>query len=314
MSGSAALTNRQSTLRAIARGLLFLLTNLAIVPLYAASIGPLHRLKRPLQVLWCRGMRAAAGLKVQTIGQCYQGGPILFVANHTSYLDIPVVSAAVEGCFVAKAEVAGWPIFGTVGRVTRAVFVKRVGVEARGQANELLSRLLTGENLILFPEGTSTDGTAVAPFKSSLFGIAEKLPAGLGLTIQPLAITYTHDAGGEPLLGERRALYCWFGDALMAPHIWRVLGMKGCRAELRFHPPITVPPHADRKRLAAEAQASVAKGVAIANAAMAAGALPAPTPVVAVAEADDRAGMTSSFNAAESVAAVGARRSGRAGR
>jgi len=250
-------------------------------------------------------MCASAGLKVQTIGESDRGGPILYVANHTSYLDIPVVSGAVEGCFVAKAEVAGWPIFGIVGKVTRAVFVKRIGAEARGQTNALLSRLLIGENLILFPEGTSTDGASVAPFKSSLFGVAEQLPPGLGLIIQPLSVTYTHDVNGDPLIGERRALYCWFGDALMASHIWRVLGMKGCRAELRFHPPITVTPGADRKRLAAEAQAMVAAGVALSNAGMTGGVLPA-----AAIEGGERAPAVSPLNATGSVAAAAAHRSG----
>jgi 1-acyl-sn-glycerol-3-phosphate acyltransferase len=260
--------DRFSRLRAVARGALFLLANLTIVPLYAIAVGPFRSWQRGLQLAWCRAMCAAAGLRVEMVGEQYRGGPILFVANHISYLDIPVVSGAVEGCFVAKAEVADWPIFGTVGKVTRAVFIKRVGAQARTQRDEMLARLLAGENLILFAEGTSTDGSAVAPFKSSLFGIAERLPPGLGLTIQPLSIAYTHDADGAPLNGRRRALYGWFGDATMAPHIWRVLGMKGCRAELRFHPPITVAANADRKQLAAEAQAMVAAGVAAANAAM----------------------------------------------
>jgi len=81
-----ATNDRPNRLRAVLRGILFLLTNLIIVPLYTAAIGPLRQLKRPLQVLWCRGMCASAGLKVRTIGESYRGGPILYVANHTSYL------------------------------------------------------------------------------------------------------------------------------------------------------------------------------------------------------------------------------------
>ncbi len=288
--------DRFSWLRALARGALFLFANLTIVPLYAMAVGPFRPWQRALQLAWCRAMCAAAGLRVHTLGEQCRGGPILYVVNHVSYLDIPVVSGAVEGCFVAKAEVADWPIFGTVGRVTKAVFVRRVGAQARTQRDEMLSRLLAGENLILFPEGTSTDGSAVAPFKSSLFGIAERLPPGLGLTIQPLSIAYTHDADGIPLSGARRALYGWFGDTTMAPHIWRVLGLKGCRVELRFHPPITVAANADRKQLAVQTQAMVAAGVAAANATMGATACAgsaAAMPLSAAARATAGAGRQS---------------------
>jgi 1-acyl-sn-glycerol-3-phosphate acyltransferase len=257
--------DRPRVLRAGARALSFFFVNLFIVPLYAAAVGPLRPLKRPLQVLWCRAMCGLAGVRVRVIGEKLRQGPVLFVSNHTSYLDIPVISAHVEGYFVAKAEVKDWPLFGIVARVTRTVFVRRVGSEARGQREALLSRLKTGENLILFPEGTSTDGSGVAPFKSSLFSVAEHLPPGLSLTIQPLSVTYVHDTEGVPLTGERRSLYCWYGEATMAPHIWRVLGLKGCVAELRFHPPIAVMAGDSRKRLAAAAEARVAEGVAAAH-------------------------------------------------
>lgn len=289
--------------------MVFLVANLVIVPLYAAAVGPFRRWKRPFQVLWCRAMCRAGGLKVTTIGESCRDRPILYVANHTSYLDIPVISGAVDGSFVAKAEVAGWPLFGLIAKVTRTVFVKRVGSAARAQRDVLLARLQDGENLILFAEGTSTDGTAVAPFKSSLFGIAERLPPALSVTIQPLSITYTHDVDGMPLTGERRSLYCWFGETTMAPHIWRVLGLRGCRVELRFLEPLTVGSGTNnRKQLAAASEARVAAGVALANAGMA-HSLP---PAAAAFAADTTLAVP--VNAAASATAVAGRRSAPAGR
>jgi 1-acyl-sn-glycerol-3-phosphate acyltransferase len=299
---NAVMATRPVWLRASVRGVLFLFANLVLVPLYAAAAGPLRRWRRPLQVLWCRATRAICGIEVHTFGEACRGGPILFVANHVSYLDIPVISETITGCFVAKAEVARWPLFGIIAKVTRTVFVDRVGTAAREQRQELLSRLLNGENLILFPEGTSTDGAGVAPFKSALFGIAENLPAGLGLTIQPLSVAYVRDADGAPLSGARRALYCWFGEATMAPHLWRVLGLKGCHAELRFHPPVAVPANADRKVLSAQCRTLIAAGVALSNAGMTGTGLPAAT-----------AGAAAPLSAAGRAVAGGARRSGPTG-
>lgn len=255
-----------SRLRAVLRLAAFVAMNLLVVSAYAACVGPLRRWRRPVQIFWCRLCRLIIGLKVQVIGQCHRQPPVLFVANHLSYLDIPVIATEVDGCFVAKADVRDWPWFGLIARITGTVFVKRIGNEALQQGQELLTRLLGGENLILFPEGTSTDGRGVAPFKSTLFNIAERLPPGEALTIQPVSIAYVRYTDGTPLSGPLRELYGWFGDMALAPHLFRALGLRGCEVELRFHSPITVDRNADRKRLAREAHTAVARGVAVSQA------------------------------------------------
>lgn len=240
--------------------------NLLVVSAYAACVGPLRHWRRRVQLFWCRLCLRIIGMKVRVIGQCHRETPILFVANHLSYLDIPVISTAVDGSFVAKAEVRDWPWFGLIARITGTIFVNRVGSQALQQRHELLARLRDGKNLILFPEGTSTDGRGVAPFKSTLFNIAERLPPGEALTIQPVSIAYVRYADGTPLSGPLRELYGWFGDMALAPHLFRAMGMKGCEVELRFHSPITVDRTADRKRLAREAHTAVARGVAASQA------------------------------------------------
>ncbi len=259
---------RTSRLRAAWRLILMVVINLVLMSAYAVSIGPARRWRRPLQATWCRTLCRTAGLRLRVSGVPRNQGPTLFVSNHCSYLDIPVVAREADATFVAKSEVARWPLFGQAARLTRTVFIQRVGAEAKAQGAELLARLGRGENLMLFAEGTSTDGAAVAPFKSSLFGIAEKSAPGVDLRVQPLSITYARTLDGEPLTGWRRELYCWFGEATMFPHLWRMLSLQGAEVEVRFLEPIATT-GLGRKELARRAQAAVAASVASVNAELA---------------------------------------------
>lgn len=250
-----------SRLRAGARLVGFLLLNAWMILVYAACVGPLRRWRRPIQVVWSKACYRLAGITVRVLGQPHRAGPALTVANHVSYLDIPILAALVDGAFVAKREVGSWPLFGTAARLTGTVFVNRNGGEAVSQRQALIARLTTGRGLILFAEGTSTDGSRVAPFKTSLFSIVERPPDGGEFVLQPVSIAYPRDADGSALTGARRALYCWFGDAALVPHLWRMMAMKGARAEVRFHPPIRITEPRHRKALAKQAQIAVAAGV-----------------------------------------------------
>jgi 1-acyl-sn-glycerol-3-phosphate acyltransferase len=257
------MTGVASALRAAARLCAFVLPSVFMIVAYSACLGPLRHWRRPLQVIWSKGCYALAGITVRSFGEPYRDGPALTVANHVSYLDIPVLAALIDGAFVAKSEVGSWPLFGTAAKITGTVFVNRSGGEAMSQREELTRRLGEGRRgLILFAEGTSTDGSRVAPFKSSLFSIAEKPPDGGELVVQPVSIAYPRDLDGLPLTGRRRELYCWYGDAALLPHLWRVMGLKGAVAEVRFHAPIRVTGPVRRKDLARAAEAAVAAGVA----------------------------------------------------
>jgi 1-acyl-sn-glycerol-3-phosphate acyltransferase len=246
------------------------LVNIVLMLAYALSVGPARRWRRPLQVLWCRVLCRLAGLRVRPSGTPRNQGATLFVANHVSYLDIPVIARFADATFVAKAEVARWPLFGQAARLTGTIFIERAGAEARAQGRQMLDRLAAGENLMLFAEGTSTDGSAVAPFKSTLFGIAENPPPELDVMVQPVSITYARALDGTPLVGDLRDLYCWFGEATLIPHLMRMLSLPGAEVDLRFHQPIAVA-GMGRKDIARRAQAAVAAGVAAANAPLIAG-------------------------------------------
>lgn len=252
---------RGSSLRAGVRLLGFLLLNAVMIFAYAVCVGPLRTWRRPIQVVWSKACYRLAGITVRVLGAPDRTGPALSVANHVSYLDIPVLAALIDGAFVAKSEVGTWPLFGTAAKLTGTVFVNRSGGEAMSQREDLIRRLTTGRGLILFAEGTSTDGSRVAPFKSSLFSIVERPPEAGKFVIQPVSIAYPRYADGSALIGERRALYCWFGDAALIPHMVRMMAMKGAEAEVRFHPPIRIDAPVHRKVLAKQAEAAVAAGV-----------------------------------------------------
>lgn len=234
---------------------------------YVVGRAAAPRVCRPIQTLWCRICNAALGLRVRTRGQPCAGARVLYAINHVSYLDIPVLSSAIPATFVARADMAAWPLFGTIARVTRTIFVDRSGPRAMDQRAEIVARLAGGEDLILFPEGTSTDGSGVAPFKSALFGIVGQDAAMADVVVQPVSVAYVRYADGTPLVGPLADLYSWYGDMTLIPHLWQVLGLRGADVEVRFHEPLRAAEIGDRKDLARRSHAAVAAGVAASHAA-----------------------------------------------
>ena len=133
---------------------------------------------------------------------------MLIVANHTGWLDIVIFSAVMPLSFVAKSEVDGWPFFGTLARLQRTVFVERARRSQTGEARDAIrERLLAGDTLVLFPEGTSSDGNEVLPFKSALLGAAEAVLAdGSHVTVQPVSTALS--ASTACRWGGKTAAFC----------------------------------------------------------------------------------------------------------
>lgn len=157
-------------------------------------------------------------------------GPCLIAANHVSWLDIVVLSAALPCSFVAKQEVRSWPFFGFLARLQRTVFIDRGRRSATGSAaDEIAQRLSRAEVLVLFPEGTSGDGKSVLPFKSSLFGAA-----GPSVRIIPATLAY-RTQWNLPLTGRERPRVAWYGDMDLAPHLWNLLASGPIAVDLIFH-------------------------------------------------------------------------------
>jgi 1-acyl-sn-glycerol-3-phosphate acyltransferase len=200
------------------------------------------------------------GLRVRAIGRPAAARPVLFAANHVSYLDITVLSSLLPASFIAKSEIARWPLFGWLAKLQRSVFVDRRARSTARQRDSIAARLAARDALILFPEGTSGDGNQVLPFKSALFGAAEDTPAG-PVTVQPVSIAYTK-LDGMPLGRRLRPLLAWYGGMALAPHLWTVVGLGTVEVVVEFHPPTTLAERGSRKMLAQYCRDRVAAGVA----------------------------------------------------
>lgn len=203
------------------------------------------------------------GFRVLRRGKVSQAHPTLFVSNHSSYFDIPVMTSLAKGSFVAKTEVAQWPFFGWLAKLQRSVFVDRQRNRAHEHRDEMVSRLEQGDNLFLFPEGTSNDGNAVLPFKSALFAVASLTPRGKPLTVQPVSITYTA-LDGMPMGRALRPFYAWYGDMDLASHLWQALGLGRATVVVQFHDPVTLEDFSSRKALADHCYRKISEGVATA--------------------------------------------------
>lgn len=199
-----------------------------------------------------------------TLGQ----KPVIFVANHSSWLDIAVVGGILPTVFVAKQQIADWPIIGTLARLGRTIFVSRQRNNTGRELRAMTERLANGDNLILFPEGTSTDGSRVLPFLSSFFAIAKPsrqdpdgVPPPPPVLIQPISIVYDR-LEGLPVGRARRTAFAWYGDMELAPHIWKVTQWRSMRASIILHPPIAPESCRTRKDLSALVHQVISKGVA----------------------------------------------------
>ncbi|GAK34752.1 1-acyl-sn-glycerol-3-phosphate acyltransferase [Iodidimonas nitroreducens] len=201
------------------------------------------------------------GVKTEVRGREAKG-PLLLVSNHISWLDIPIIGGQCHAAFIAKSEVEGWGGISLMARLYRSVFVDRGRPRSSmDQRNEISSRLASGDKLILFAEGTSTDGTSVKPFKSALFSVAQDID---DLNIQCVTIAYT-TINGMPISRSMRPLIGWYGDMELTSHIWQILRLGTIRAVIQFHPPIRLDPSLSRKDLARLCHETVSKGLADAN-------------------------------------------------
>ncbi|MEO1017602.1 MAG: lysophospholipid acyltransferase family protein [Pseudomonadota bacterium] len=148
---------------------------LLTVVLFAALLA-VSRLAPPRAQLikrwWCFCSCAILGIEFEKQGVPADECPVVFVSNHVSYIDIIILGSLLNGTFVAKSEIVGWPIFGLLGRLVGTFFVKRYWRCARQQLNDITARLAFSESFILFGEGTSSNGLQVLPLKSSLIGAA----------------------------------------------------------------------------------------------------------------------------------------------
>ncbi|WP_246856533.1 lysophospholipid acyltransferase family protein [Acetobacter vaccinii] len=238
------------------------------------------------RVIW-GGLCKILGLRTRVIGKRAGtvGGiaarkrgerPVIYVSNHMSWLDVPILGTLLPSVFVAKGDIEKWPVMGLISKIGRTIFVSRQRSTTGRERDVMIRRMVEGDNLVLFPEGTSSDGSRVLPFMSAFFAIA-KLPKlrddrdtgqfpppyapGMTPLIQPISLVYDQ-LDGLPISRLRRPVFSWYGDMDLGPHVWQLLQWKHGRATVLLHEPLDPDLFPSRKALAQAAWKAVVDGAA----------------------------------------------------
>ncbi len=215
-----------------------------------------------LPYIWHKAVCAIFQIKVEITGKPSNQAQTIYVSNHLSYLDIPVIGSVLRASFVAKKDVASWPVFGLLSKLQQTAFISRDRADARQAKGNLDNMLNEGKSLIIFPEGTSTDGREVIPFKSSLFSIAMKENLK-DIYVQPFTIKM-ESVGSKPVANqENRDLYSWHinMDTPLGEHLWLFAQSRGAVIFLIFHEPVKAHDFENRKTLAKACQQAVSNGL-----------------------------------------------------
>ncbi len=237
-----------------------LVLGLAILLMLRLVERPFCGLKRPMSpwvtVAVCRLALVILGIRWRATGRPPMHHIGAIVANHVSWLDIFALNAATPLYFVSKAEVAHWPGIGWLARATGTVFIRRNGRDAKVQQQLFEDRIRAGHLLAFFPEGTSTDGMRVLPFKPTLFAAFYSHGLDRVMQIQPVTLIYRAPDGRSP------RFYGWWSDMTFGNHLLKVLAQaRQGSIELRFAAPVDVHAFADRKALCRAAEAQVRSGL-----------------------------------------------------
>lgn len=233
----------------IALPLLFMVLRLSRISGYASVPHVFHR-----------GVRVILGLKLSVSGDMSASKPTLYVSNHISYLDVFALGD-VPAFFIAKSEVSNWPILGSLAKFQNTLFIERRAGRTKHSLAVMQGHIRKGDSLILFPEGTSTDGVHVEPFKSSLFEAANIDTNNNGskrVPIQPITLAYTHQAGqkmNQAMLDH----YAWYANMPFAPHFFKLFALKKVDVKVHFHPVCYLGDFETRKLCADHCQTIVAE-------------------------------------------------------
>lgn len=217
--------------------------------------------KGPMVLVYPRAYHAflcrVFGLKIIIEGKICTDPGVVYIGNHISYLDIETLGATLKGCFVAKKDIEKWPFFGILGKQQRTVFISRDPRHAEQETKMLLERLSEPLPLMIFPEGTSSNGKQVLPFKTSFFEIFLKKD----FKLQPFTFSIMEFDGKTDIDDTTRDEYTWHGDMDLMPHLWNFARKKGATVKITFQEPILSIQYNDRKSLSAKCYEGVVKGL-----------------------------------------------------
>lgn len=218
-------------------------------------------LQRRLPTFYHRVLCRIIGVNINVVGRRVDDTPLMIVCNHVSWLDITAITAVAPVIFVAKSEVASWPLFGLLAKLQRSVFVDRSKRHKTADVTaEIAQRLSSGDPVLLFGEGTSSDGNRVLPFRSALVGAAgDALAANehaKRIWLQPMSLAYDRLLG-LPLGRQHRPLLAWYGDFRMLPHLVGVLRRGGVDITITWGNPIPYDQTSERKAVTRELEERV---------------------------------------------------------
>ncbi len=255
------------TLRASALLSTFFVLTVPLMPVQAVLVRIAPQSARRFPNWYHRQVCRLLGITLVVEGTVEPDRAVLLVCNHSSWLDIPVLSALAPVSFVAKKEISSWPFVSSLARLQRTVFVDRSRRSATGDvADEITERLRGGDTIVLFAEGTSSDGNRVLPFKSSLFGAvkgrdgASATRPDNGVVVQTAAVVYTHRRG-LPLSRADRSSVTWYGDMDLQTHAWSLLKSGPITVTIRVGSSVPLADFSDRKDLALRSEQEVRRAV-----------------------------------------------------
>ncbi|UNK37920.1 1-acyl-sn-glycerol-3-phosphate acyltransferase [Shinella sp. H4-D48] len=245
----------------IALGVFVLLAvTLLLLPLQLLGLRFNWKIRRVLPRFWHRVACRVLGIRVRVHGTLETKRPLLLAANHASWKDILVLGSVADVVYIAKSDVRDWPVFGILARLQATIFVEREQRQKTGeQVNEIAERLTAGEIVVLFPEGTTSDGNRLLEVKSSLFGAAASAvphaPDGI-VHIQPVSIAYT-GLHGMAMGRYHRPIAAWPGDIELLPHLMGILRAGAVDVDVDFGERVDYERTSNRKEVSRTVEARI---------------------------------------------------------
>ncbi|MCR9214229.1 MAG: 1-acyl-sn-glycerol-3-phosphate acyltransferase [Proteobacteria bacterium] len=231
-----------------------------LVPVQIVILLGFKQHKYVIPKLFHAGLCWLLRVEVVVTGTISSNHPTLFVFNHISWMDIPVIGKILPGSFVSKDDVQSYPLVGAVSKLQQTIFISRTRPAIVGHKGEMQEHLENGDNLFLFPEGTSSNGIVVQHFKSPYFALAEREIDGKHLTVQPVTVAYSR-LNNIGLTRGTMSVVAWVGDEELLGHVWNFLKKGKITAELRFHEPVLIDDYDSRKTMASDCQLTIAKSL-----------------------------------------------------
>lgn len=233
---------------------------LCMIPVQWLALKLHLKISHTLPMIWHRLATRLVGLNIKVTGKVPHDRPMMIVANHVSWMDIPVLGTITELCFIAKHEVNSMPGANLLARLQRTIFVVREEKRKAGkQAQEITNRMLEGDAIVLFGEGTTHDGNRIGEFKSALLGAAQfalKEDEIENVLIQPVSIAYTK-LHGMPLGRHARTKAAWYGDMTLGEHAINIILKGAWDVEVVFGEPVVFDESSNRRLVTRQVQAQV---------------------------------------------------------